>query len=69
MQTDATVWLVTGANSGMGLEWVSQVLSVVFDKPGRSRHPVNKCLQPCWWNAAGPVIARNLGGCCCKTHR
>ncbi|DBB13667.1 TPA: hypothetical protein ACH3X3_000686 [Trebouxia sp. C0006] len=23
-----TVWLVTGANSGMGLEWVSQVLSL-----------------------------------------
>lgn len=28
MAVAGTVWLVTGANSGMGLEWVSQVLSL-----------------------------------------
>ncbi len=62
-----TVWLVTGANSGMGLEWVSQVHC---DVQGESRFVVpfienlrNRALD------AGPVTIKHNRRCGCETHR
>jgi len=62
-----TVWLVTGANSGMGLEWVSQVH---YDVQGKSRCFVSsienfrlKALN------AGPVTIEHNRRCGCETHR
>ena len=58
-----TVWLVTGANSGMGLEWVLQVHCDIQEESG--------CGVPFIENLrirasnAGPVTIKHLRHCGC----
>ena len=66
MAVAGTVWLVTGANSGMGLEWVSQVHC---DVQGESRSVV-LFLEKLRFKAliAGPVTLKHIRRCGCETH-